>query len=226
MTAKTKLRHMHNTNRLSAAASVFLLLFCFAITPVGKTREQAARSNKETNLSQAAIVETVQKHFGAAVEVVTAFQPFNVVGDFNGDGTADIVVVVRIKGPRQALPTNVKLLNPFETRGAIKFPANPESENRLALAIIHSWKTETVGKFLVLGESPVLIVQYPRAASSEQGDKQNLISLMSKRGRRPAGVTLPRGSKGDVILLATEVGGDSLLYWNGRTYLWEDAAED
>ena len=85
----------------------------------------------------------MQKHFGATVEVVTAFQPFNVAGDFNGDGAQDIVVVVRIKARRNALPTNVKLLNPFETRGAIKFPANPDSENKLALAIIHSWKTET-----------------------------------------------------------------------------------
>ena len=233
MAAKTKLRQMQNTNRRGATPSLFFLLFCFAITPVGNIRNQAAGSNNQTNPSQTAVVETVQKHFGATVEVVTAFQPFNVAGDFNGDGAQDVVVVVRIKSRRNALPTNLKLLNPFETSGAIKFPANPDSENKLALAIIHSWKTETVraassyvGKFLLLGESPVLIMQYARATSSEQGDKQKLISLMSKRGRRPAGVTLPHGSKGDVILLATEVGGDSLLYWNGRTYLWEDVAED
>ncbi|HEV2826058.1 MAG TPA: hypothetical protein VGW76_00545 [Pyrinomonadaceae bacterium] len=217
---------MHNTNRLYAVSSAFLLLGCFAITPAGNTQDQTTRPKKQTNPSQTAVVETVQKHFGAAVEVVTAFQPFNVVGDFNGDGTADIAVVVRIKARRNALPTNVKLLNPFETRGAIKFPASPDSENKLALAIIHGWKTETVGKFLLLGESPVLIMQYPRAASNEPDDKQNLIGLTSKGGKRPAGVTLPRGAKGDVILLATEVGGDSLLYWNGRTYLWQDVAED
>jgi hypothetical protein len=227
MAAKTKLeQQMQNTNRRGAAACGFFLLSCFAITTVGNTQNQAARSNKQTNPLQAAIVENVQKHFGATVEVVTAFQPFNVVGDFNGDGAQDVVVVVRIKARRNALPTNVKLLNPFGTRSAIKFPTNPDSENKLALAIVHSWKTGTVGKFLLLGESPVLIMQYARATSSEQGDKQNLINLMSKRGRRPAGVTLPIVSKGDVILLATEVGSDSLLYWNGRTYVWEDVAED
>jgi len=216
---------MHNTNRLYAVSSVFLLLCCFAITPVGNTQDQTTRPNQQPNPSQTAVVETVQKHFGAAVEVVTAFQPFNVVGDFNGDGTADIAVVVRIKARRNALPTNVKLLNPFETRGVIKFPARPDSENKLALAIIHGWKTETVGKFLLLGESPVLVMQYPRAASNEPGDKQKLISLMGKGGKRPSGVKLPRGSKGDVILLATEVGGDSLLHWNGRTYLWQDVED-
>jgi hypothetical protein len=68
-------------------------------------------------------------------------------------------------------------------------------------------------------------MQYSRATSSAQADKQNLIGI-SKRGQRGSGLTLPRGAKGDVILLGTEIGGDSLLYWNGRTYLWQDAAED
>jgi hypothetical protein len=220
---KTKLRQMHKMNRRCAIASVSLM-FCFAIAAVGNAQNQTARAKPQTPDD---VVEVVQKNFGAAVEVVTAFQPFSVVGDFNGDGAVDIVVVVRIKARRNALPKDVKVLNPFETRGVIKFPANPDTENRLALAIIHSWKNaETSGRFLLLGESPILIMQYSRATSSEPADKQNLIGMMSKRGRRVSGVTLPRGAKGDVILLGTEVGGDSLLYWNGRTYLWEDVAED
>lgn len=203
------------------------MLICFFSTPDGVGLGRATEADEQTNASQTAAVEAVQKHFGAALEVVTAFNPFNVVGDFNGDGAADIVVAVRIKAGRNLLPKEVKLLNPFENRGAIRFPSNPESENRLALAIIHSWKSaETSGKFLLLGESPILIMQYSRATSSESADKQNLIGIMKKGGRRNSGVMRPRGAKGDVILLGTEVGGDSLLYWNGRTYLWQDVAED
>ena len=218
---------MQNTIRRCGTGSLFLLLFCFFCAPDGDARRYAKEPDKQTSASHDGVVEAVQKHFGAAVEVVTAFQPFNVLGDFNGDGAVDIVVVVRIKARRNVLPKDVKILNPFETRGAVKFPTKPESENRLALAIIHSWKSAaTSGKFLLLGESPILIMQYSRATSNELADKQKLIDMMSKRGRRPLGVTLPRGSKGDVILLGTEVGGDSLLYWNGRTYLWEDSGED
>jgi hypothetical protein len=207
--------------------AVIFLMFCFMVSPGGETRNRAAGSSQTNGSQSAAVIHAVQNHFGTAVEPVTAFQPFNVVGDFNGDGVEDAAIVVRIKERRTALSRNVRLLNPFESRGAIKFPTNPGAQNELGLAILHSWKSaKAPGKFLLIGESPILILQYSRATSSEQGDRQNLIDLRIRRSKaRPAGA-LPRGSRGDVILLATEVGADSLLYWNGRTYLWEDAAED
>jgi hypothetical protein len=121
----------------------------------------------------------------------------------------------------------VKLLNPFERGGAIKFPKKSVEDNKLAVAIIHSWNNPAqAARLLLLGESPILILQNARAISSEPSDRLNLIGLRSRRAKRPRGEILPRGSKGDVILLATEVGGDGLLYWNGRTYLWEEPAED
>jgi hypothetical protein len=204
------------------------LLFYFLVTPARDAQNQTAPAKKQASANQsAAIAQVMQRDFGDAVEMVTAFQPCYVVGDFNGDGAEDAALVVRIMERRNALPQDAKLLNPFESRGAIKFPANPVVENKLALAIVHNWKAaQTTARFLLIGESPVLILQHARATSSERGDRQNLMGLMSKRRKRRPGETLPRGSKGDVILLATEVGGDSLLYWNGRTYLWEDSAED
>jgi len=38
-----------------------------------------------------------------------------------------------------------------------------------------------------------------------------------------AGGDISRGAKGDVILLGNQVGDNSPLYWNGRTYVWEDS---
>jgi len=35
--------------------------------------------------------------------------------------------------------------------------------------------------------------------------------------------SVPATAKGDVVLLFTEVGDNSMLYWNGRTYRWQDA---
>jgi hypothetical protein len=49
---------------------------------------------------------------------------------------------------------------------------------------------------------------------------------MRKRGKRPKGAPFPRAARGDVILLGNQVGDNSPLYWNGRTYVWEDSAED
>jgi len=198
--------------------SVFLLLCALLIV-----RAVDAQAPTPAN----AVTLAVQKHFGPAVQAVMSFQPFFVIGDFNGDGVLDLAAVVRLKARRQTLPADVKLLNPFERGGAIKFPNNPEADNKLAVAIIHSWNNPApAAKLLLLGESPILILQNARAISSEPNERVNLIGLRRRRAKRTRGVILPGGSKGDVILLATEVGGDGLLYWNGRTYLWEEPAED
>jgi hypothetical protein len=208
---------MKNTT-LRYTPAVFLLLCTLIIAPAGKAQRPT---------SATAVALALQKHFGPAVEAVTSFQPFYMIGDFNGDGVPDLAAVVRLKARRQALPVDVKLLNPFERGGAIKFPNNPEEGNKLAVAILHSWNNPApAAKLLLLGESPILILQNARAISSQPNERMNLIGLRSRRAKRGRRESLPRGSKGDVILLATEVGGDGLLYWNGRTYLWEEPAED
>jgi hypothetical protein len=214
---------LHSVRR-RLAARLFLLAVICLITASGNAHGQTARTAGQSNT---AVAEALQIGFGALVEAMTGFKPFYVMGDFNGDGGQDIVVVVRINGRRNNLPKDVRVLNPFEFRGAIKFPANPASENKLALAIIHGWKTPGPRRtFLLIGDSPILILEYARATSNQLDDRKGLIELMGKRDKRPKGETLPRGSRGDVIVLGTEVGGDSHLYWDGRTYRWQDSAED
>jgi len=204
------------TRRYSTAAC--LLLCIIVIAPAG---------NAQSPTSATAVALAVQKYFGSTVEPVTSFQPFYVIGDFNGDGAPDLAAVVRFKARRLTMAADVRLLNPFERGGAVEFPNKPVKADKLALAIIHNWNNSALAeRLLLLGESPILILQNARAISSEAGDRVNLIGLRSRRTKRTRGVILPRGSKGDVILLATEVGGDGLLYWNGRTYLWEEPAED
>ena len=201
---------------------------CCLITSAGNANGQiVATTVQATANQQAAVTASIQTNFGAAVEASTAFKPFYVTGDFNGDGAQDIVIVVLIKAGRSALPKDVRILNPFEFERRIKFPANPATENKLALVIIHGWKNpKPSAKYLLIGESPILVLDYQRVTSAQPADRQNLIGLMNKRGRRPKGSTYPRGAKGDVILLGNQVGDDSPLYWNGRTYVWEDSAED
>ena len=171
------------------------------------------------------VTETLQASFGSAVEAVTGFKPFYLTGDFNGDGMQDIVIVVRIKERRSALQKDVRLINPFYSSPKVTFPQNPAAENKLALAIIHGWKTpETAAKFLLVGEAPVLVFVYDR--TSDPNSSKDLLELMSKRGKRRRGQTFPPRAKGDVILLGTEVGSDSPLYWDGKTYRWEEPEGD
>lgn len=198
---------------------LLLTLFCFvAASP------RIAQANA---LQPDAVAGALQTNFGVAVAASTAFKPFYVTGDFNGDGAQDIVIVVLIKAGRRALLRDVRILNPFEFERTIKFPAHPATENKLALAIIHGWQNpKPSGKYLLIGDSPILILDYQRVASNQPSDRQNLIGLMNRRSKRPKGSTFPRGAKGDVILLGNQVGDNSPLYWNGRTYVWEDSAED
>ena len=80
---------------LARSSAAFLLLCTLVI---------AAGGNTQAPTSANAIAPAVQKHFGTTVEAVTSFQPFYVIGDFNGDGVPDLAVVVRLKARRQALP--------------------------------------------------------------------------------------------------------------------------
>jgi hypothetical protein len=170
----------------------------------------------------------VKISFGSAVEVVTAFSPYYLVGDFNGDAAQDILVVVRIKGPRTELAADVNLFNPFERPKAL-YPANPTANPTLALAIIHGsrpgWQTPpALGKFLLFGETPILILNYGRVISAGAQDRKGLMELLRKRSAKfRADGWPPAAAKGDSIVLGTEA-IDSILYWNGKNYRWEEAA--
>lgn len=198
---------------------LFFALFCFLATVPSTAQAKP--------LQPAAVSAALQTNFGVAVAASTAFKPFYVTGDFNGDGAQDVAVVVLIKERRSALPKDVRILNPFQFERRVVFPANPAAENKLALVIIHGWQSpKPSAKFLLIGDSPILILDYQRVTSDQPADRQDLVGLMPKRGKRPKGATFPRAAKGDVILLGNQVGDNTPLYWNGQTYIWEDSAED
>jgi len=178
------------------------------------------------NAQSSAVTEALHTSYGSAVEAVTGFAPFYLTGDFNGDAMQDIAIVVRIKEPRTALPKDVRLVNPFWYGPKVTFPTDLTTEPKLAFAIIHGWKIpKSAKKFLLVGDAPLLIFDYGRTSHPESA--KGLMALMSRRGKRPRGVTFPRTAKGDVILLWTEVGDDDTpLYWNGRTYKWEEGSYD
>ena len=118
------------------------------------------------------------------MEPVSAFKPYYLTGDFNGDGAQDILIVVRIKGTRAELASDVTLYNPFERPKAV-FPANPSANPTLAFAIIHGskpgWQTPpALEKFLLLGETPILILNYGRAINADTGGQECLDGAVEK----------------------------------------------
>ena len=81
-----------------------------------------------------------------------------------------------------------------------------------------SW---AAGKFLLFGESPVLILEDDRAQSKGLEGRVKLMEIISKHGRRRGPLGAPAAARGDTILLGTEA-ADSILYWNGKTYRWKE----
>jgi hypothetical protein len=217
-------RGNHPFSRTILLLVAFALLAANANDPFAKTKAQ----NKTAPLSAATISDSLKKSFGSAVEATTAFKPYYLRGDFNGDGAQDIVIVVRINGSRSDLAADVKIYNPFERPKAI-YPENPATNPTLALALIHGsrpgWQTPpALEKFLLFGQTPILILNHSRAVSSEAADKNGLMELLTKRSTKYRGDGWPPATaKGDSIVLGTEA-TDSILYWNGKAYRWEEAA--
>jgi hypothetical protein len=207
----------------------FMLLFLLVADVSARGRSvQTKPQTKTSQLSPATLREALKTSFGLAVEAVTTFKPYYLTGDFNGDSAQDILIVVRIKGPRTALESDVKNYNPFERPKAI-YPDDPAANPTLAFAIIHGsrpgWQTPpALEKFLLFGQSPILVLNYNRVTSSESSDKKDLIELLTKRSTRyKADGWPPAAAKGDCVVLGTEA-TDSILYWDGKNYRWEEAA--
>ena len=217
-------------NRTSVVSLLLLMVGCvfiIAAATLGASTQTTKQTKTKQSNQTAAVTEALKASFGSALEAVTAFNPFYLTGDFNGDGAQDIVIAARIKGHRSDLPPDVKVYNPFERPKAV-FPADPLANPTVALAIIHGtkagWKNaQTAGKFLLVGESPILILENDRATSGRPEDAKKLMEIKSKLGKRRGATWPPVAAKGDSILLETEA-TESILYWNGKTYRWEESA--
>src|SRR5258705_11831312 len=170
---KMRIPKQIQTNHRFKGQVSFLLLVVLLASNASSLFAQTKTQRKADQPSQSSLRETLQKSFGSAVESVTTFKPFYLTGDFNGDGAQDILMVVRIKGPRAELASDVTLYNPFERPKAV-FPANPSANPTLAFAIIHGskpgWQAPpALEKFLLLGQTPILTLNYGRSINANPG---------------------------------------------------------
>lgn len=172
----------------------FSLLFsCVALNACAKTENATEHTldNKET-----------------ATEVVFVNRKaLSGTHDIDGDGKNDVVEVVNISENLQALPSSIILVTPWA-------PTSEDSEKP------HQFKTGSDNNVLVtLGNSKQFLMH----------DK-NEISILDTEAAQEINVTrkselgtldlpeLSAQAKGDVIVVPTEAGIDTYLFWNGNAF--------
>ena len=175
----------------------------------------------------------IDTHYNSTVEAVTQFKPFYLTGDFNADGAQDLLAVVKLKVAQGQLPKDARIVKPFGFEGteSPSLSASTGGETiALGLAILHGgkkgWRVgQPAAKYLLLGGSPLQILTYDNISSNYVKDLMTLLPASRARRRRYSEFRVPQTARGAWILVGTQV-GEGLVYWDGKTYRFQDSPDD
>lgn len=179
------------------------------------------------------VAAAINTNYNSTVEAVMQFKPFYLMGDFNADGAQDLLAVIKLKVAQGQLPKNARIVKPFGFEDAAS--ANQSSgaageRVALGLAILHggkgSWRTGTpAARYLLLGGSPLQILTYDNISSNAVKDLLSVVPASRARRRRYSEFRVPQTARGAWILVGTQV-GEGLVYWDGKTYRFQDSPDD
>lgn len=177
---------------------------------------------------QAQNADLIKNTFGPQVEVVAGATPIELKGDFNGDGFQDIAVLVNPKGKRGDLLPGVNIAQTSE--GARPLEPATILNGKNSLAVIHGSAAglqPPKDKFLIYafgwigwnGPETGALRVLPKA--KQKRDRKGYVALSPDNY-----VSLPEVNKGAVIVVPTEAGINTILYWDGVKYrFWLDPGE-
>lgn len=130
--------------------------------------------------------------------------------DFNGDGLADSIYYTDVVGDISDL-SSVHLVQPWPKMDDQKQGA------KTAIVIIHCGSSLVEGSlsFVIHDKNDISVLDTSAMLQSEVIKKEMIAQLQEPE--------LSARAKGDIVLIPTEAGIDSFIYWDGSSYqLYED----
>ena len=178
---------------------VSVALLCLACTAFAQQAPPPASSTAAAQAINAE--ELVTREFGKTFTIVGGFAP--VVGDFDGDGTQDLAVVVASKTPLvDELEFHYKAIDPYDAywgwgnaHETVKFSATDAGATRY-VAVVHNWQ-KPAAKFLVIN------LPFEKLTASR--------------------VAMKKKKSIDSIHAIESSGLESDVFWDGKKYKWEAA---
>jgi len=161
-------------------------------------------------ISRAMDAETIRtlvsNYFGSASQVSETRRPYHVSGDFNGDGIQDVAVLFK-PGNGMKPSMQVTISSPW-----VIDVKDPKLNFHTSLAIINGhteglMSTRT-SVFALLDQSGVLETPSFRLMVV----KRTNVDYQQYRARLPVKTT------GDILILPTEAGIDTYVYWDKGSY--------
>lgn len=176
-----------------------LIFFCFILNACAKaenTTVQIATNKGDKNFVSTRVSISNDQNF-----------------DIDGDGKPDVVERVTISKKTQ-LPSTTNLITPW-----IQYDEEAKKSNSLDGGSHNNL-------FVIFGNSKQVLIHDVNDVSVLDTDAAQDISIASKTSLVELDLPeLNKLTKGDVIVIPTEAGIDTYLYWNGSTFLSYEPAE-
>ena len=172
-----------------------------------KSKHQSATSQAQLEQPAKQELPSLTDIFGSSVKLQRDRSPNHYSGDFNGDGKLDTLYVVSTQGAVNQLPADVKLVRPWPLNDGVSIKNDLTSGAHNSLAIVLGGMK---GGVLLYDSNPISILDTEAAQSITVVKKSDVASLEEPE--------LAKKAKGDIIVVPTEAGIDTYVYWDGSTY--------
>lgn len=204
-------------NRLQKVVlSGLLLLGACSPPPSGQAAEPSGKS--ATDAVQAPSPEAqVAGLLGNSGSLAQDHSPNILHGDFDGDGAPDLLAVVTVRGMAGDLPAGVHLVLPWPPNAEVVPSDNLAQGSRVGLLVIPAAGNATEA-YLLHDANPISILDTEAALELSVVPHSELSALEEPE--------LENRARGDVIVVPTEAGIDTYLYWDGSTYRSFEPAEE